>query len=206
MGLHSFALSFLKEALFTYLANLGRNLMSNKLFSNLAVVAVSATVASLALQAAPAQAATFNFSFTLGSNLLPQAAGQTGTGSFTFDETQVLPTAPFQTIIPSAYTLNFLGKTFNVADTTAGVLVNYFSGQFSGVGYRLPTAGLAGTGLRNFTQNDTTFSAVDTSRNQSNGTVRYTPVTGEVIPTPALLPGLVGLGFAAVRKRQAKAA
>jgi hypothetical protein len=120
-GFVQFCILLLYEALLTYLTNLGRNLMSNKFLSNLAVIAVGATLGSLALQAAPAQAAnfkTFNFSFTSGSNLVPAAANKPGSGTFTFDQDLIDLTAAapgFQNVAVQNATLSFLGQTFTAA-------------------------------------------------------------------------------------------
>ena len=42
----------------------------------------------------------------------------------------------------------------------------------------------------------------DIEARQSNDNFRITSISGEVIPTPALLPGLLGLGTAALRRRR----
>jgi hypothetical protein len=183
--------------------------MSSKFFSNLAVVAVGATLGSLALQAAPAQAATFNFSFTTGANLIPAAANQPATGTFTFNESLVNPTAGFQTVPVTAATFNILGQTFNQDQSNGGVVVDYFINtpggrpEFAGLAFEInPDLFPAGFPLISVNTNDSQFNILDSSLNLSSGTVTYTPAA--VVPTPALLPGLVGLGFAAIRKRQAK--
>ncbi len=53
---------------------------------------------------------------------------------------------------------------------------------------------------------DTIFGTrFDVEARQNNDNFRITSISGEVVPTPALLPGLVGLGAAALRRRRQEA-
>jgi hypothetical protein len=61
---------------------------------------------------------------------------------------------------------------------------------------------LTGLPLVSLSVTDSQFNIFDNTLKSSSGLVTYSPVTSTVVPTPALLPGLVGMGFAAIRKRR----
>jgi len=179
--------------------------MSNKSFA----LATGAVAAALVIGTGAAQAAdvTYDFSFTLPTSINAPAAGASGSGSFTFDEALVNTGLPFQTIaLPEGrFSFDLLGQTFTPAAGRGESAVNYFGGVFSGVFFDLdvPPADFPLFGL---TLNQFEVSLFDLSFNPGSAPISYTrravePPTN-VIPTPALLPGLVGLGLAAVRKRK----
>jgi hypothetical protein len=181
--------------------------MSNKI-AKLAVVAAGAALSLLAIEAGSAQAAviTYNYSFTLPTSLDAPAAGAAGTGTFSYESTLLNPSAGFQPIPVISATINLLGQTFNQTGARGLATVDFFSGVFSGLAFEVNT--LPDTyPLASLAISRSQVAVFDQSFNSAQAPVSYSIVPPtNVIPTPALLPGLVGLGVAAARKRQAKAA
>jgi hypothetical protein len=178
--------------------------MANK-FSTLAAVAAGAALGALALAADAAQAATFGFSFTLPSGFVNAPAGSPGAGVFTFDDALVNPNAAFQQLPVTGFQFDLLGRTFTASDAAGGpdaVAVNFFSGRLAGLNFdanSIPEP----YPLFAVTINESDSAFFDQQFNTGNAVVSYSEIqTPNPIPTPALLPGLVGLGAAALRQRK----
>ena len=95
---------------------------------------------------------------------------------------------------------------YSLVPTSANLLSNvatvgnYGSSGLQSLSYQISTTGNYTLGFGVFNSGDNGF----------NSTLLIDNVTGNVsptaVPTPALLPGLIGLGVAALRKRKTEAA
>jgi hypothetical protein len=186
--------------------------MANNFVSKLAVVAAGAVLVLSSLEAsAQAASITYNLSFTNPSNFPAGGiTGATGAGSFTFDNASVSSSIAFQSIPVSALGISLSsGESYQLANSVGAATADFFAGVFSGLNYAAAdaTGGFAGSQILSFTVSRGTTSLLDTSFNPAETPVTYTVVPPtNVIPTPALLPGLVGLGAAALRNRKQQAA
>jgi hypothetical protein len=173
-----------------------------------AIAAIATTLSLTALWVTPAQAAIieYNFSFTLPNS--EPAPGARGEGSFSFDDSSVNPALVFQGFPLSSFQLSLLERTFTLEDVFAPPTAQFFSGNFAGIELELDLT----------SDNPFPFSAFRISGSQyegigfsgvSTGPVFYSQVVIPIspdLPTPALLPGLVGFGFATWQRRDKQVA
>jgi hypothetical protein len=179
--------------------------------------AIAATVVggSVALSA-PAEAAALDFGgaakFDTTSGLLdflPPAGGGTGTGSFSVVSDLIFGSAP-STFAIQDITLTSTGA--NQWSYLGGPLPSFISGLLGGESYTLNSFVL------NTSTRKADFSGLFTKLNEigigefssqsanflAGGASFSSTITSTPVPTPALLPGLVGLGVAALRKRKSE--
>jgi opacity protein-like surface antigen len=194
--------------------------MANKLVSKIAMAAFAGAALSVAALGSTAQAAvvTYDFSFTLPSTLTGGAENSVGLGSFSFDDAPVDAGQGFQSLqaLDPTFTVNFgngTSKTFVAANSRFPVTVDFFSGQFAGIAFPVLASALRGTPLSTLGINELQVDVTDRSFNQATVSLQpdstvggYTLRTGggSAVPTPALLPGLIGMGVAALRKKQSE--
>ncbi|PSN14653.1 hypothetical protein C7293_10615 [filamentous cyanobacterium CCT1] len=187
-------------------------------------LSAAAAFSAVAVLEAPVQAATIEgktLDFSGRAKLSDVAVGNVATLDFALIPGGFGPGAGTAFNLSAVSAFGTPGSTFSIADlalvrTTAttwalsGAPVSWLSGLADGIGFTLETFDL--------TQNPTgTFEAIiagffTPSSLSGDGSLtsqgRFTFVNGSsfsadvtAIPTPALLPGLVGLGVAAFRKR-----
>jgi hypothetical protein len=77
-------------------------------------------------------------------------------------------------------------------------------GNYGSSGPRSTSFTIATSGL--YTLGFGVFNSVDQALSLTTLSIDNVSVTGDAIPTPALLPGLIGLGFGVLRKRKGQAA
>jgi hypothetical protein len=169
-----------------------------KMFQKL-VLAAGLSVGMAATWATQAQAISF-FNFTVTPDSGP-LNGAVYTGNFSFDGSG-LSNSGDESVALSSFNFSFLGNTYSEADDPFAIAA-FFDGNFLGIDYSFSDGTTAFSFLSGqFTQdiNDAFFSydiAAGPNVGAGFGDVSYTAV-----PTPALLPGLLGLGVAALRRRQ----
>jgi hypothetical protein len=172
----------------------------SKKFASLAVAAAAA----VALVSAPAQAATvnYNFSFTTVPGFAP-ASSTPGTGSFSYDDSLVTG-GSFEFVPVQNFVLNFLGNALTPAQGNGSTAVSFANGSFLGINFTTPRGfTLPGSSptINKITLAENTAFVAAVGGLSSTSDIAYARVT-EVIPTPALLPALVGFGAAALRNRK----
>jgi hypothetical protein len=175
------------------------------------------------LEANPAQALSFTFQFdnTFNNTLTPPIVG---TGTFSFDENPVDGTYALTSLSNSLFSFNFGGDTFGNSDivtplseilvqiSNAGQRVTFSNSDPSGFG----TGPFGGSiDFINGTSSILSFEPPGFNPGETPTLYIYegpqdffagTYVGGTTaIPTPALLPGLIGMGLAVFRKRKAEA-
>lgn len=193
---------------------------------------LTGTATAIVFAAAPAQAAsiqgeTLNFGGT--ARLENADAPNTQLDFFTYDDSAMSGLA---FILPGLSTaFGTPGSTFSVGDLNltktgastwnlaAGPVVNWLNGLDNNVKFTLNSFALErfGTGVNTAFEADIegifTPSNLDgTGSFTSQGRLRFNSgssfsadiTAGEQVPTPALLPGLVGMGVAALRKRKSE--
>jgi hypothetical protein len=177
-------------------------------FPNAAIVAIGATLISIGVgNIAEAATVTYNFRSVLNNNTY-------GTGSFSYDSSLGVGVGTNITNIASLI-------SFSYSDPTAGSFTKTNLGSFQFVIGTTPTTSAfafvtqSADGLRSFTGgvvDANNVGGLSTSDNLSvrprqttNPSLRF-PTLATAIPTPALLPGLVGFGIAALRKRERQSA
>ncbi|XGV99736.1 MAG: PTPA-CTERM sorting domain-containing protein [Leptolyngbya sp. BL-A-14] len=182
---------------------------------HLASVAVGAMVAAVTFGslAPKAQALSFGFQFdnTPNSTVTPPIAG---TGTFNFDGDPGDGTFALTSLTNYQFNFNFLnGSAFNTADIKtplANILVKITSsGGLRSLNFGGSTGGpflgsldfTNASGGLSFQPN---FGSLYFTTRGGVGTYKATVATSNptAVPTPALLPGLIGLGAAALRKRK----
>lgn len=154
----------------------------------------------LAAVAAPqAQALSFiNFTVTPDSGSL---AGNTYRGNLSFDESG-LANSGDETVALASFNFSFLGRTYTEVNDPFAI-ASFFDGNFLGIDYVFDDGNVSFSFLSGFFTQDLNdaFFVYDIAAGPSAGTgfgdVDYAPV-----PTPALLPGLVAMGAAALRRQR----
>lgn len=167
-------------------------------------LAISAGFGLMALftpAVARAAVITSDFSTTVGSAGSP-FDNQTFSGSFAFDDAQTPSTSFFGEDLFSLqdFNFNFDGQSFNLNNVVSPASAVFFEGTFQGLDVVaasnrfsfVPDDGFTGFPVFNFTFNG--------GANSSNAPVTFGAL--QEVPTPALLPGLVGMGVAALRRRK----
>jgi hypothetical protein len=179
--------------------------MSNNFFAKAAFVA--ATVATGFVAVSPAQAAiiTRTAASTIPSSFTAVPAGTTVASTFSYDNATVSSSIGFQSIPLLSLAVNFSnGISYTLADSLGTTTADFFSGVFDGIAFEAADASLNGaTPLLSYVINRTDSAISDFTGASANAPVAYGFPPTNPIPTPALLPGLVGLGLAAARKRAA---
>ncbi len=171
-----------------------------KKLSIAAVGAVCIGLGTACLEANPAQAASLSAPFTFSVPL--GGSTQTASGTVTFDSTFVSPTG-FDLLNPGngleSLSLNLLGNTYTEsASLIPGAPVLFFqNGTISGLLFA----------FRELVTQDVVALIPGVNQvftPQGSGTIDFGSATP--VPTPALLPGLIGLGMGitALRKRQSE--
>jgi hypothetical protein len=162
-------------------------------------VTTSLALSLCALNATQAQALSlYDFTVTPDFGTL---TGNTYQGNFSFDDSGLTSSGEEEVALLSFNFLNFLGRTYTQADDPSAI-ASFFDGNFLGIDYFFSDTDVTFSFLSGvLTQdiNDAFFSYDITAAPMSAGTgnIAYTAV-----PTPALLPGLVGLGAALVRRKR----
>ncbi|NJL46693.1 MAG: PTPA-CTERM sorting domain-containing protein [Leptolyngbyaceae cyanobacterium SM2_5_2] len=150
-----------------------------------------------AINAPQAEAITlFTFEVAPDSGSL---LGQTFSGDFSFDDSGLVGSGD-ETVALSDFNFNFLG--FNYTETDAfDSLAVFFDGQFLGIEYSFDDGDVAFSFIPGFSAvNEASFAYnIASGPNQGTG---FGDVDYNVVPTPALLPGLVGMGAMALRRKR----
>jgi len=179
-------------------------MMTLKLKSLVIVAAVS-TTAAFGTHASPASAASLTW------NLNAQfAGGGTATGSFDYDATSgVLSQFNIKTLPGTSAPSNFLfpGAAYTSASSTGSlqdsIRLELIGSEFSfQTLFSAPLTEVGGTIslVPSFSFEKRTFpGGVGLIRDLASGTVT---ASAAAVPTPALLPGLIGLGLSALRQKR----
>lgn len=160
-------------------------------------IAAGLALVAPAITAAPAQAVNL-FEFTVNIDSGP-LNGDSFSGSFGFDNPQ-LDSFGDGTADLTSFSFNARGRSFGLNDATDTPFAEFFDGDFLGIDYAFSR------GSTNFQFRPGFFSidgaTFDYEIRQGSG---FGDTDFDRIPTPALLPGLIGMGIATIRrKRQAE--
>ena len=171
----------------------------------LPVIAATIAVGTIATTKPVFAASVYSFKASPDSGSL---TGQTFSGNVKFDDS-VLSGSGEETVSLSDFNFSFLGNAFTLIDDPLA-FAQFFNGDFLGVEYGTTDFQLL-SGLDFFDPalssiNDAFFS-YDVASGAGFGDVSYKlvatpPTPPAAVPTPALLPGLIGMGVAALRKRK----
>lgn len=162
-------------------------------------------VSALTLTQKPAQAVLLiqDFSLVNVDDVLP---GDPFSGSFSYDDAGLVGAGPEETALTS-FSFDFLNQSF--IDVPPDAEAVFFDGTFLGIEL---SVGMPGTDAIAFSFNPGFFDTSDASfaydLSAGSGEVGfadldYGPATA--VPTPALLPGLLGLSLSMVRKKHRQA-
>ena len=136
-------------------------------------------------------------------------AGDRFSGQVEFDDS-VLTGVGDETVGLSDFSFSFLGNNFTPVDDPLA-FAQFFDGTFLGLDYiSTDFQLLSGIDIFEpaFSSIDNTFFSYDIPSGAGFGNISYTVVTKPptpptaAVPTPALLPGLIGMGVTALRKRR----
>jgi hypothetical protein len=178
-----------------------------KLSSKIALAA-SALAAGI-VSTAPAEAASFNFSYTLqsGSVLAGMLEGDlqadndtvfvTGISMPTFNGVAG-PDLPFIQSVSEFFGLGTAAPTVSLSGAVMDIIACESASCFDGFAFEASGAVLGSPAY----SSGSFYGAITEPYNPQNWTL--TPKDTTPIPTPALLPGLLGMGVAALRKRKAE--
>jgi len=167
--------------------------------SQLTLTAASFAVVLSAISPTPAQAATVTYDFTI-NNLDGDLAGNSFSGSFTYDDA-LLTGSGSEYLGVSSLLFNLLGTDYTEADDPFAE-VAFFEGTFLGLIFAVGNPGVDAISFAFvpgfFDASDAYFTYDFTGSTGKFGTgdIQY-----QVVPTPVLLPGLIGLGLGALRKK-----
>jgi hypothetical protein len=165
------------------------------------VLAAGVTLSALSLNASQAEAVTL-FTFEVIPDFGP-LAGNTYVGDFSFDDSSLTGIGD-ETVSLSDFNFNFLGTTYTELDGFSS-LAAFLDGKFLGIEYAFDDGNVDFAFIPGFSAVNEAFFAYDIASGPNQG-AGFGDVNYSVVPTPALLPGLVGMGAMALRrKRQSEA-
>lgn len=179
----------------------------------LATAGVGVVLVGFGSSSAQAASLTYDFAVNVGSGEL---VGKQYNGFLTFDDANITGVGA-ERINPSqglAVSFNFLGRNYAKSNDLGFPdypIIDFFNGSLQGLSFLVLDNAL-NPNLRQFAIGSSTrgsdaggtyfiYGTSDFSVMNGEGSVSYKQRNTVPVPTPALLPGLIGLGMAAFRKR-----
>jgi len=172
--------------------------MKNAFTKIVTVVSISGMVSVLGASAATA--ATVTGTFTV-ENLDPTLTiDAVYSGSYSYDDAS-LTGSDEEAVEVLSFSFDFEGMNYNNSNKADGTLIEaiFFDGEFLGINAEFENFDLL-PGF--FDTTDALFAYEIPDVGAGTGDIFYSSTP---IPTPALLPGLVGMGVAALRKKRQEA-
>lgn len=190
---------------------------------SIAIVGAACMAIGSAITASSAQAAIIDYNFQVDATT-GNLAGQSFFGSFSYDDAalsdpsiQIIDSNTGNSIINATNGLlnlsfNFLGNTYNQTSDSGYSeypQLNFNNGSFEGLDYlvnSLVNSDPVKAFIITFDDGQPVFRAYDVVEfGPSTPRLAEGSVTYQRVPTPALLPGLIGLGIGVIRKRRTEA-
>ncbi len=167
--------------------------------STLQKLALATGVAlSVAAINAPQAEAISLFTFEVAPDSGP-LAGNSYFGGFSFDDSGLVG-AGDETVALSDFNFSFLGVNYTKTDGNSP-LAAFFDGTFLGIEYTFDSVDVDFSFTPGSSGVEEAFFTYDIASGPNAG-AGFGDVNYSVIPTPALLPGLVGMGAMALRRKR----